>query len=377
VTKEQRTDKGGLIEEALAAHFRKAGFFALRGVPFRHDEEDFTDVDVWLYERGAGGERRRFIVDAKNKARPKLVERLLWTSGARDALAVDGAYVASSNIREATRRLAKRLRITVVDLQMVEVDEAAFGLRLTREELAKMVGDADKHRDSKKWRGHINDTLAALLTSFGGSGANVALRSASYFADQLMQLAPESALRPLATRLFYLSVAAAAVGLDHVAAQTAYQATEVQQREVEDIVRYGTDYLETKRRLKLALEVVRQYLPNGAVHAGQIREKITSDTEAVLADVIAEITLRMGPTGGLFKAAIELEAAAYARYLPAFGLLATEVRAFCGVVMDFFDIDREQLAGALASTSVESAKTPIQPAQSEIEMPDATPKSDA
>ena len=36
------TDKGGRAEEGLAAHFRNMGFFALRGLPFRHDEEDIN-----------------------------------------------------------------------------------------------------------------------------------------------------------------------------------------------------------------------------------------------------------------------------------------------------------------------------------------------
>lgn len=343
------TDKGGRAEEGLAAHFRSMGFFALRGLPFRHDEEDITDVDVWLYERGAGAERRRFIVDSKNKARPKLVERLFWTSGARDALGVDGAYVASAGIREATRRLAKRLRISVVDLQTVAIDEAAVSQRLTREELSKLVGETDRNRDSKKWRTHLHDTLAALLTTFGGSSANVGLRSAGYFADQVLTTASASSASQLATRAFYLSVSAAAIGLDYVVAQAAYQATDRQQQEIEDAVRYGSDHAETKRRLDLALQVARQYLPNGAAQANQLREKIASDTEAFLGDVIAEVALKMGSSGSLFDAARDLEMAAHLRYLPTYSSLSTDARSFCGAVMDFFELDRAQLAEVLES----------------------------
>jgi hypothetical protein len=349
------TDKGGRAEEGLAAHFRGMGFFALRGLPFRHDEEEITDVDVWLYERGAGAERRRFIVDAKNKARPKLVERLFWTSGARDALGIDGAYVASAGIREATRRLAKRLRISVVDLQTVTIDETAIAQRLTREELSRLVGDADRNRDSKKWRNHLHDTLAALLTSFGGSSANVALRSASYFADQVLTATMASPTCQLATRAFYLSVSAVAIGLDYVVAQTAYQAADRQLQEVEDTVRYGSDHAETKRRLDLALEVTRQYLANGAAQANQLREKIASETEAFRADVIAEVALKMGRAGSLFDAAIDLEMAAHRRQLPAYSSLSVEARSFCGAVMDFFELDRAQLAGLLDSGGGASA----------------------
>lgn len=341
------TDKGGRAEESLAAHFRGKGFFALRGVPFRHDEEDITDVDVWLYERGAGAERRRFIVDSKNKARPRLVERLFWTYGMRDALGIDGAYVASAGIRDATRRLARRLRISIVDLQTVVNDETTAVRRLTREEFGKLIGEADRNRDSKKWRTHLHDTLAALLTSFGGSSANVALRSASYFADQVLTATPGAPACQLAARGFYLSVSAAAISLDFVVAQAAYQSDDRLLLEVEDTVRYGSDHAETKRRLDLALQVVRQYLPNGAAQANQLREKIANDTEAFQADVIAEVALKMSHNGSLFDSAVDLELVAHLRHFPTYTSLSREARSICGAIMDFFELDRAQLARVL------------------------------
>jgi hypothetical protein len=239
-----------------------------------------------------------------------------------------------------------------VDLQTVAMDESAISGRLTREELGKLVGEADRNRDSKKWRTHMHDTLAALLTSFGGSSANVALRSASYFADQVLTATPASPTCQLATRAFYLSVSAAAIGLDYVVAQAAYQPADRQQLEVEDTVRYGSDHAETKRRLDLALQVARQYLPNGAAQANQLREKIASDTEAFQADVIAEVALKMGRSGRLFDAARALEMAAHLRRLPSYSSLSAEARSFCGAVMDFFELDRVQLAEVLGSGGV-------------------------
>src|SRR4029079_147796 len=60
--------KGSDLEETLKEYFWQAGYFAVRGVPYRLDDEDVTDVDVWLYERPAARARRRFTVAAKNKA---------------------------------------------------------------------------------------------------------------------------------------------------------------------------------------------------------------------------------------------------------------------------------------------------------------------
>jgi hypothetical protein len=88
--------KGAVLEEVLRAYFLRAGFFVVRGVPFRFADEDLTDVDLWLYERPTGASRRVQICDVKYKQRPKAVERIFWTSGLAGALEVDGAYVATT-----------------------------------------------------------------------------------------------------------------------------------------------------------------------------------------------------------------------------------------------------------------------------------------
>ena len=41
--------KGLELEEVLKEYFWQAGYFAVRGVPYRLDDEDVTDVDFWLY----------------------------------------------------------------------------------------------------------------------------------------------------------------------------------------------------------------------------------------------------------------------------------------------------------------------------------------
>ena len=83
---EKTGQKGFRLEEVLRGYFLQAGYFVIRSVPFRIDGNDLTDIDLWLYERPTGSARRRQIVDAKSKSRPKTVERLLWTKGLAEAL---------------------------------------------------------------------------------------------------------------------------------------------------------------------------------------------------------------------------------------------------------------------------------------------------
>src|SRR5262245_57765720 len=108
-------DKGFRLEELLRAYFLRAGFFAVRGVPFQHAGDDLTDIDLWLYERPTGSSRRRQIVDAKSRTRPKAVDRLLWTKGLAQLLDVDGAYVATTDSRSILRGISRKLGINVLD----------------------------------------------------------------------------------------------------------------------------------------------------------------------------------------------------------------------------------------------------------------------
>lgn len=59
--------KGLALEEVLKNYFSRAGYVAVRGVPYRVDGEEVTDIDLWLYERPGAATRRRIIVDVKNK----------------------------------------------------------------------------------------------------------------------------------------------------------------------------------------------------------------------------------------------------------------------------------------------------------------------
>ena len=343
------TDKGGSAEGALAQYFRAAGFIAIRGLPFRHDGDDITDVDVWLYERGSGLERRRFIVDAKYKARPKIAERLLWTAGLRDALEVDGGFVAATGVRDTTRRLARRIDITIIDFQALgggSIEKLKSKDRRSKEEISKLLGDIDKQRESKLWRSQVSDALAALLISFGGGSANVALREAHFYADQATLAAPGSIAAGMAVRLFYLCAAVAGISLDYVAAQGAFQPPDKRRAYIEEIIRFGADHQEKKARIDLALELTRQYLPNGSTLANQLRDRLLASAAEIPAAVIEEVVSKMVGKGILFEAAKSLENAAHMINLPGFMDLQVEAKTLVGAVLDFVGVDRERLADA-------------------------------
>src|ERR1700722_14006579 len=211
--------KGPDLEETLKAYFWQAGYFAVRSVPFRLDDEDITDVDLWLYERPAALTRRRLILDAKNKMKPKAAERLVWARGLQSALAVDGAIVASTDKRPSSRRLAKAMGVTLLDGDAITKLTTTTKLRLD-DQLSSEVYDGlfkavDTARHSNDWRLALLAARSSLLTNFGVHSANTALRAAGFFGEQAILAAPKSEQAQVALRGFYSSCAYAAIGLDY------------------------------------------------------------------------------------------------------------------------------------------------------------------
>src|SRR5258706_14563878 len=172
--------KGPELEETLKEYFWQAGYFAVRGVPYRLDDEDVTDVDVWLYERPAALSRRRLIVDAKNKTKPKAAERLIWARGLQSALNVDGAIVASTDKRPSSHRLAKSIGVTLLDgdaiNKLASTPKIKLGDQHSSEGYDGLFKAVDAARRSADWLSALLDARSSLLTSFGIHSANMALR---------------------------------------------------------------------------------------------------------------------------------------------------------------------------------------------------------
>src|SRR5262245_25543513 len=135
--------KGYALEEALRNYFLLAGLYVVRGVPIRLEGEDLTDIDLWLYERPSGSARRRLVVDAKFKTKPKAAERLFWTKGLSEFLRVEGGYVATTDSRPTIRLMARRIGLSVLDgndlNRIASSVKTAASKRLAEEDFIQLV----------------------------------------------------------------------------------------------------------------------------------------------------------------------------------------------------------------------------------------------
>lgn len=359
-TNARRTaQKGFRLEEVLRGYFLQAEYFVIRSVPVRIDGNDLTDVDLWLYERPAGSARRRQIVDAKSKSRPKTVERLLWTKGLAEALGVDGAYVATTDTRPIIRQIAKRLGILLFDgndLQRIQAGNKELGSdRIVDEDLWERVRATDKSRKNKEFQLHLEDAKASVIEDFGAGTVVRSLEAVAYFASQVVSSYPGSPAAELAGRLTYFSAALAAIGLDGVRLDATFGSLEDLRAILTNAIRFGNaNRMAGLAKLRVAAELVRRFAENGATLATTIEDRAQAEYDSIPAEIVADEVVRMGRIGEtLFSVARGLERSSYLHVCPDFDNLGTAMKSFLGALLDFSKIERKAFAEAWVAPGME------------------------
>ena len=346
-----QTSKGIALEEVLRSYFLRAGFFVVRGVPFRLEDEDLSDIDLWLYERPTGTSRRVQVCDIKHKQRPKAVERIFWTSGLAKALKVDGAYIATTDKRESLRHLAEQLDLQLIDgtdIKRIRSSQTVlYQNRITDEQLIKELKSADNELRSKFFQEGRDYVITALSEGFGAPSAVRALAGFSRFACAAVSYHPNSKAARSAGRLAYLSAAITSESLDYVSVREAFRTYEKRREVILDAVRLGrlSDY-NGQRTLELALALVGKYAPGGQGSATAMQNNLEKDLEKIPADIVADQAIKLLRSDQLFLAGRELEMASYEVSLPTFDELGVVPKSMLGALLDYAGVDRERFANA-------------------------------
>ncbi|MGO9172351.1 MAG: hypothetical protein ACLP7P_10345 [Rhodomicrobium sp.] len=348
--------KGFDLEEALKIYFSNAGYFAVRGIPYRLEDEDVTDVDLWLYERPAALTRRRLIVDAKNRKSPKALERIIWTKGLQAALGVDGAIVATTDKRPSSRRLSKALNITILDgdavSKLMRSEQLQGTGQLKSDDLNAAVRRIDEGRRSGDLRQQLYQARASLITGMGVQSTNTNLAASGYFAEQAILAQPRSEQAQIAVRLFYLTSAFAAISLDFVLADQAFRSAEERKRSIIESIRFGSsDTLDTISTVRVAIGLVRKYVENGGPAAKQLEYGFFREAEQIRAEVISDYVTRISASDSLFNVARELERSSLSINLPSYDQLSVEAKSLLGTFLDFNGVSREKVANAWLETA--------------------------
>jgi len=352
--------KGTAVEEALRLYFASLGYFAVRSVPWKLDGSDVTDIDLWLYERPSTISRRRIIVDIKNKKSPQAAERLVWTKGLQTALGVESAFVATPDRRPATHRLARSLKINLIENVPFDRITREFDLQklvISQGQFDEMVREADATRHTNEWREALATVKASLLSGLGFQSANRCLRVMAEIYDDVVVTPPGSTRAMVGARLIYLAAACAAISLDYAMAEYVFKTKEEREIILENGIRYGSPETSAALgRIRTASGLAEKYLPNGRHFAKMMESRFMVDAERVPAGIIAEFLGRQRLVDALFDPANALLSAALAQEVPSFDRLPVGARALVGVFIDFNGGARDKFA---RMWSVEADEKPV------------------
>lgn len=351
-TASKLTDKGADLEEILRAYFWHAGYFVARGVPFKVDGDDITDIDLWLYERPAAATRRRLIVDIKNKKSPKAAERIVWAKGLQAALSVDGAIVATTDSRPSTRKFSRALGVTLFDGEATSKLVNSNLLRraewLTSEEFNSAIKRVDERRRSADWRTQIGEARASLISGFGVNSVNMNLSVCAYFAQQATNAYPNSEEANISLRLLYSASAMAAISLDYVLADQAFRSADDRRRSIISAIRFGnSDGNHNSATVRAAIALAQTYADNGSAISKQIENGFFADANNIPAEIIGDHIAKISVTDALFNTARELEGASIHQVLRPFDGLSVDAKSLLGVFLDFNLVSREKVANAV------------------------------
>ena len=357
MTQGGKGDKGYRLEELLRAYFLRAGFFVVRSVPFQDAGDDLTEIDLWLYERPTGSSRRRQIVDAKSRTRPKAVERLLWTKGLAQLLDVDGAYVATTDARPMLRSISKKLGISVLDgadiRRISQSEKVIFPDRISEEEFVGKITSIDKVRRSKEFQLQYHDIKFSLIDHFGAGTINRALDTFAFFAAAAVTSHPNTDASEIALRLTYFAAAVVALSLDYIGSEVSFRAAEERQGALINAIRFG-DIDETAglERIRLAIGLLQKYAPTGEATARAVDLAVKQDFKSIPAEIIAEYVVKSTKPEELFQIARQLEHLAFLNAVTSFDGLGMEDKSFIAMLLDYSGVDRARFASCWSAPPI-------------------------
>lgn len=337
------TNKGAAMEESLRRYFLNLGYYVLRGVKFRYNTFDVTDVDLWLYAKTSALARQRTNVDIKNKRTPQALERIFWAKGLKETLALDDCMVATTDSRPDVREFGLSHQVAVLDgpfLARLQGSAKTHIERLSEEEFLALADQASLGKMGGDWKGRYEEAKSRVLTDLRFDGCNAYINDIQYFLEQRTS---SGGTEPMPLRLAYSVVSMFAIAVDFVLKDHSALDNEHRFQLLCEGFRYGNSgkaYATRLTRLAAGLTEVAGIAP-GTGKA--VVDELNRQALEIPAEALAEFFSKGSVQGALFSTALEFEAAAFAPTVPIPSTLSANAQGILGVLADFLGIDRKRV----------------------------------
>jgi hypothetical protein len=348
--------KGAGLEELARAYFARQGFVAIRSVSIQFEEEEVTDVDVWLYGRQGGGARTRALVDVKDKRSPKAFERVMWARGMQLALGCDRSIVTTTDTNAKVTRFAQQQKVALLTAAFLRdwaSGDDVLKDRLSLEELVSNIQSYPGQKQDGDWIRHIVMAKSAVVSLAPYPAFNKAISSFRFFAERALTR-PQH--REQALRGAFLSAALACMALDSALEKLAFQDSATRHRLLYSGVTYGdSGDSRVQSSIDTVLSLIAEGVKNGRAIARQTSDALKAMFAGLRAEIIAEFFAKEQNAAHLFPVARELEFRAHARARTEMTALSIEAKSIIGIFADFVGAKRTAL---LSSDFVTQANPP-------------------
>ena len=347
---QQTLSKGELMEELLRNYFLTLGYYVVRGIKFKYEGIDITDVDLYLYGRSSSLTRQRINVDIKNKKTPQAFERILWANGLMKLLNFNSCIVATTDQRPVIHAFGHIHNTTILDGSFLsKLRSNTFPDRLTEEVLLSKLSRHQSYKTfgNKDWRYIYESSKSKLLTEQDFSGFNSALDTLIYFIDKVLT---DEQKREDATRMVYLVLSHLLIIIDYIVKDIAFLDTSDREKKLSDGFKFGNlGKAGVDKIISMAVQI------SGNKSTNSFLKSLDNTPTEILKDFFS----KNDNTKNLFIWSREFEQLGYKKQFVNPDQMNAPLKGVLSVMLDFAKIDRRFFFEIFQNTSYN--KSPLSP----------------
>lgn len=341
---QQTLFKGEFMEEQLRNYFLSLGYYVVRSVKYRYENNDITDVDLYLYKRTSSLTRERINVDIKNKKSPQAFERILWVNGVRQLLNFDACIVATTDRRPVIHSFAQLHNTTVLDgAFLAKMRSDASVDRYSEEDFCAGLANVKSYKTfgNLVWRYIYETSKSRLLSEQDFSGFNETLLIINYCIEKILT---DPQKRVLATRLMYVIISHLLIIIDYILKDIAFLEQPEREKKLSDGFKFGNLGKEgVDKIIGMAVQI------SGNKSASSIMKALENAPTDILRDFFAKNEVAKN----VFHWAREFESLAFKKDFVSPEQAEPLLKVVISVLLDYNKVDRKRFFETSSTISIE------------------------
>lgn len=342
----EKLSKGYATEELLRGYFSAMGFYVLRGVKFKYNNFDITDVDLLLYGKSSPLNRERINVDIKNKKTPQAIERIFWAKGLQKTLELNDCIVVTSENRPDVMDFGLKNNVRVLDgkfLDRLSKSNKTAMDRISEENLYAILDDSCGGKVGGDWKGRLERAKSRLLGKIGFDCCNLYLNDIKYFYSSVVEINNTTKEAAALWRAIYCVSSYLIISIDFILSNLQALDQESRKKSLIDGFRYGSSGKDfTNRVCSLAAALVGSST-NDLLNPKDLEVEMQKMSESIKSDLLSEFFSKPSVSNALFDSAREMESFAYKREVLPPSSLSGISQSILAILCDFNDFDRKKI----------------------------------